>query len=547
LFKVVRDTKRLRYIIFTFARHGFTSWLEQTKLYTYFTATRKLFTKKPSAQRSPAERFRTALEELGPTVVKLGQILSTRSDVLPEDWTAELSKLQDRVPPSEFKEIETFLAGELGRPSGEVFRSFDTVPFAAASVAQVYNARLMDGTDVVVKIQRPGAKDLIDKDLEIMEYLADLAGRHITAAADLNVQGIVREFARSLRREMDFTLEAKNIQRIGKNFHESAGVLIPRVFDEHTTPKCIVIKKVRGKKITETDGPPGERRKIAGEVARAVLKQIFTDGLFHADPHPGNIFVLDGGRIAFIDFGMVGRIELKAREDLAGLLSAAASKDSRRFSRMLLKIGRPAVEVDRHEFEKDAGEILERYHGLALKDIPFGRLFSDVLSVIRKYRVHFPAEYTMMLKTLVTTESVASALDADFDLVQTAKPFVKELLFSPRDMTGDLSALPAELMELGKILREFPSQVRTIMSKLNEGKLTFEFRHARLEKVIDGLDRAASRISFSLVIVALVMASSVMATFSKSDLLYYTGILGYFVAGIFTLVILIGTIRGGRL
>jgi ubiquinone biosynthesis protein len=543
----MRDTSRLREILFAFGRHGFASWIKQTKLYDYYSAGRRLFMKDDSAQRSPAERFRKVLEELGPTFVKLGQILSTRNDILPEDWTRELSMLLDQVPPAPIEEIEKFVERELGKPIAEVFRRFDREPFAAASIGQVYDAELKDGTPVVVKVQRPGVQEIVEKDLEIMAYLADLAEKYIEAARDFNVKGVVREFSRYLRREMDFVVEQKNMERFRENFRENPNVYIPRVYPGFTTRRVIVIEKVQGAKLKDLKADAVTRRELARTGARALLQQVFMDGLFHADPHPGNIFIVRGNVIAFIDFGMAGRIEPSARRALGAMLSALSSRDADRITRIFLKVGSPSGKVDMRELRLDIADFLDKYYGSKLRSMPFGEALSDMLAIIRKYHIHIPAEYTMVLKALLTVEKVAVNLDGEFDFTEEVEPFVKKMFlrrFSPEE---NIAAGARMLEETADFMEELPEKAQGILRKLHDGELTFEFRHSNIDRLVDEISRASSRVSFALVILSIMIASSVMITLGKTDLLKWAGFAGYMMAGILGSVLLFSAIFRGKL
>jgi len=539
MLKAVKNTKRLSEIVLTFARHGFSSWIEQTRLFEYLSATKQFLTKKEVKGKSAAERFRGALEELGPTFVKLGQILSTRNDLLPEDWVEEFSNLQDDVHAHPIEGIETYLEKELGRPLDEVFNEFEKKPFAAASIAQVHGARLKDGTSVVVKVQRAGVEENVETDLSLIAYLAELAERHIEAARDLNVQAVAREFSRQLRRELDYRIEKRNILRFRENFKGNPAIHIPEVFSEFCTRRCLVMEKVSGVKVSELQADEETRRELARNGAQAILQMIFMDGLFHGDPHPGNIFILEENIIGFIDFGMVGRADRETRKLLVRMLGSIAQKDATRTARTLLLAGKSAAEVDMREMTADIEDIIDRYYGETIKNVQLSDVVNEILALVRRHRIKLPVEYSMILKTLLTLEKVVGKLDENFDLNKEIEPFVKKMFLQKFSIGENLSRAWGVLEEFGELLREFPLRARDIMRKLHEGRLSLEFRHANIDKLVDELSRASSRIAFALVILALAIASSVMVALGREDVPRWLGYAGYIIAGVLGTTLLV--------
>lgn len=547
MFRVFPETKRLSEIVITFAKNGFATWVEQTRLYGYISSTSRHLLKRKKPDKPTPERFRKALEELGPTFVKMGQILSTRGDVLPETWMREFSKLQDKVPPSDFGQIEKFLESELGKPVTEAFASFDREPFAAASIGQVYNAVLHDGAEVVVKVQRPGVNELIRKDLEIIEYLAEQVEKHISAASEMNIRDVVREFARYLKREIDYNFEANFIKRFRENFAGNDAIYIPKVFDEYTTKRVLVIEKIKGKRVEDVDLSPAERRRIAREGARAVLQQVFKDGLFHADPHPGNLFIMDGGVIGVIDFGMVGRSNREMKRHLSSLMIAMASKDEENSARIMLRIGSNSGDVNVTEFKKDIAEVIDQFYGRDLQNIEFGKVFNEMLKVIRRYKIHIPVEYTMVIKALLTIERFAATLDPAFNIAEESKPFIRRLMLTKFSPVEGLNRTTRMISEFGEFIQDAPGQAQELLRKLQEGEMAIRFKHENIDKLVNEITRASTRLSYSMIILALAVAGSVLITFGKTDFLKWSGVISYMLAGGIGSLILLSTIFKGRL
>jgi ubiquinone biosynthesis protein len=308
-----------------------------------------------------------------------------------------------------------------------------------------------------------------------------------------------------------------------------------------------VIEKIQGVKLKDFTADAVVRRELARNGTRALLQQVFIDGLFHADPHPGNIFIVRGNVLAFIDFGMAGRIEPSARRTLGAMLSALSSRDTDRITRIFLKVGTPAGSVDHHELRLDISDFLDKYYGSKIKTIPFGEALNDLLAVIRKYHIRMPVEYTMVLKALLTVEKTAVKLDGEFDFTEEVEPFVKKMLlmrFSPGE---NVAAGMRMAEEAAEFMEEFPERAQGILKKLHDGELSFEFRHSNIERLVDEVSRASSRVSVALIILSIMIASSVMITFGRTELLAWSGFAGYMMSGIMGSIVIFSAIFRGKI
>jgi ubiquinone biosynthesis protein len=385
----------------------------------------------PDVPRPAPAQLRRLLEELGPTFMKLGQVLSTRPDLVPPAFEAELARLQDSAPTVPFDEIAAAVENSLGSRPRDAFREFDPVPLAAASIGQVHAATLHDGTDVVVKVRRPGVVDGIDLDLEVLERFASLVTRYSSLAARYDLSGLVREFETTLRSELDYTLEGQNAELIASGFEADDRVYVPRVFWELTRDDVITEARVRGMKVDDLralDAAGVDRVDVARTFADAYLSMVFERGFFHADPHPGNVFVDAAGRVGFVDFGMVGRVAPHTGRGLGSVLLALVATDAARMADGLLRLGIACDDIDRPALERDLAHFLDRYANVPLEQLHLGPLLAEMMSVVRAHRLRLPSDLALLLKTVMMSEGVAAQLDPSFELVPLLVPYAARLL-----------------------------------------------------------------------------------------------------------------------
>ena len=453
------------------------------------------------------EHLRLAFEQLGATFVKLGQILSTRPDLLPPGYQAELAKLQDAAPHVPGEEIRELIARELGRRPEEAFASFQSEPLAAASIGQAHAATLADGTEVVVKVRRPGVVEQVEEDLEILQNLAARASRHWEAAADYDLVGLADEFAQTLRSELDYLREGRNAERFAANFAGDPDVHIPKVLWETTTSRVLTLERIRGVNVADRqalDAAGVDRRALAERATRVTAQMVFEHGFFHADPHPGNLFIEPDGRIGIIDFGMVGTIDDRLREQLGALLVALADQNPDRIAGAVLALGVARARVDRRRLRDDLGALVRQYAGRSVGELPLGRLIDEVLTIVRRHRLQLPREVALLLKMTVMSEGMAVRLDPEFRLGDVLAPYARQLVahqFSPAALARRLGQAGLEAAQLGA---ELPDQLRRLLDAVDGGGLEVHLRADELEPLLARMERLGNRLVAGMIAAAFI-------------------------------------------
>ena len=448
------------------------------------------------------EHLRLALEELGPVFIKLGQALSTRPDLLPSAYREELARLQDDAPPVPAPAIAATIESELGAPPAEVFAAFDPVPLASASLGQAHAATLPDGTEVVIKVRKPGIVEQVDLDLEIISNLAAGAVQHWDAAADYDVAGLADEFARTLRTELDYLAEGRNADRFRANFASDPGIHIPRVHWETTTSRVLTLGRIRGVKVDDLerlDAAGIDRSALARRSAEALAKMVFEDGFFHADPHAGNLFIepdaaLPGGRIGLIDFGMVGSLGRELRDGLAELLIALSRKDNRAAAWALAELSAGRGRPDLTRLASDLGAVTRLYQDRSLAEVPVGAVVRELTRTVRRNRLQLPRELALLLRMLVMAEGMGVTLDPDFQFAAVVGPYAEALAFerfAPPAVARRISHAGGELLDAAAHL---PRQLRAIQEALDRGGPELTLRREDLDRLTSHVDAAAQRI-----------------------------------------------------
>ncbi|MFQ6118043.1 MAG: ABC1 kinase family protein, partial [Candidatus Bipolaricaulia bacterium] len=506
--------RRYRQILTVFIKYGFGDLLGTLKVrHPLVGRFPHLRTLKELEGLTRPERLRLAFEELGPTFVKLGQLLSLRPDLIPPEYSKELAKLQDEAAPFPSAQAKRIIEGQLGRPLEELFSEFDEEPLAAASLAQVHPARLQDGREAVVKVQRPAIRETIRADLIILEDLAAFIARYVPESELYDPVGAVREFSKTLKRELDFVREGRNMEVFRRNFSDDETIHIPKVYWELTAPEVLTMERIVGIKVTDLEGIEEaglDKRQIALNGANAILKQVFEHGFFHADPHPGNILVLKNNVIAPLDFGMVGRLDRPLQEAIGELLVGIVRKDVERIVRALRELGSLDEGVDLWAFRTDLGDFIDRYYKIPLYRLDVAQLLDEAMALVREHRVRLPAGLVMMGKALVIEEGVGRVLYPELDMITLARPYVRRLVFRRLVPQQELRDWAVVLEEVNRFLKELPAELRAIMKKIRRGELRAQFEHLGLDRLILELDRASNRISFALIIAALIVGSSLV-------------------------------------
>ena len=553
----IYNIQRLRQILGVLVKYGFGYIVDRLHIEQSIIG-KKFFSLRPAKKLDifnipKPVRIRKVLEELGPTFIKLGQIMSTRPDLIPIELCRELEKLQDKIPPFEYKKVEEQVMHSLKSPVNELFSQFSKKPKAAASLAQVHSAQLKDGTKVMVKIQRPGIEKTIKKDIEILYELAKLADRYIEDIMVYNPTGLIDEFKKSIIKEIDFTKEANNIKRFRRQFASDDMVYIPKVFSELSSRQVLTVERIEGIKVSnneEIDSAGLDRHKIAINGANAVLKMVFIYGFFHADPHPGNIFVLSDNRVAFIDFGMVGRIHKSTKAQIANILIGIVEHNVSRITNACTTIGVVDEASDVKELELDLEDFIDRYYVESLSQLKVGHFLMDLIDSVTRNRIRIPSDLFLLSKAFMIIEGVGEKLDPSFDMVGLSKPFAEELMrqkYSPRKIAR-------EIINFSELFYNFaislPKELTVIIDKVKKGTLRIEFEHRGLEHLISEMDKVSNRIAFSVIIAALIVGSSIIMQTNKGPLLFefpIFGIIGYVIAGIMGLWLAIAILRSGRL
>ncbi len=549
-----RWMKRLKQIISVLLKYGFVDVAERLKR---GTVSRRVFRSSKVAEQfehlSTPQRVRLALTELGPTFVKLGQVLSTRPDLIPLAFMRELEKLQDQVPPFPSERAMNIVATELGRPLTEVFRSFSEEPLAAASIAQVHRATLAGGQQVVVKIQRPNIRATIEADISILYHLAGIVEKFFFEGELYNPKAIVDEFAKTIRGELDFVREGRNIDRFRHYLADDPTIYFPKVYWNATTAQLLTMEYIDGVKVSEIDfsrRPDLDRKVIARYGAQATLKMIFELGYFHADPHPGNIFVLKNNVLAPLDFGMVGRLDEQTKNYLRNLLLAIVERDIEKIIRIFIEAEVLDESNNNRSLRLDLHDFIDRYYGLPLSQIKIEELLGDLIDVLRRHRIVLLADLVLMAKALAAIEGMGRKLDPEFNMMVMVEPYARKLIGQPLAPRQRLHEMRELAEDAESLLRVLPTELKYILKKVKKGKLNLIFEHRGLDRLILELDRSSNRLSFSLIIAALIVGSSIVILSDKGPFVFglsIFGLLGYLTAAILGLWLVIAILRSGKL
>ncbi|MEK7291675.1 MAG: AarF/ABC1/UbiB kinase family protein [Planctomycetota bacterium] len=553
----IRDIRRFNQILKILTKHGFGFAIQQLHLSDHVigrgiikTRVLRRFTEPPESR---AVRLRKVLEELGPTFIKLGQILSVRPDLVPLDLCYELSKLQDSVPPFDYEDVRKQIKESFGSYPDELFSSFDSTPFAAASLGQAHRAQLKTGENAVVKVQRPDLRKIIETDIDILYSLAYLSNRYMQDVKIFDPISIVDEFSKVITKEIDFTYEAHNIDKFRKNFKDSTTVRIPKVYWDYTKTKVITTEEIIGIRLNDYLNQPHsveEKKAVAANGANAILQQIFVDGFFHADPHPGNIFILPNNAAAFVDFGIVGRLDEDTRDAVVSLMIAVSMRNTNGILKALEMLGVTFDENSVRDFKRSISDFVERFYDIPLKQVEISTILPQAVELMSKYKLKIPPQFHIMIKAIATMDGVARQLDPEFNTIAHTKPFVEKLVHERHDPKRIIKNAVLYSSELLDILKIIPKDAYEIIKKIKTGTLKIEFEHQGLSKFIAEMDKSSNRISFSLVISALIIGSSLIIMANKGPLIYgfpVIGILGFVFAGILGLGLAVGILRSGRL
>jgi ubiquinone biosynthesis protein len=511
-----RDLGRLQAIGAVLLRHGFGDLARRLGIALPWKA------REATPALEAPQRVRLALQELGPTFVKLGQILATRIDLLPPDWIAELEKLQDQAPPAPWNEVHAQLVEDLGVAPEEIFTAFEPLPVAAGSVAQVHRARLADGTPVAVKVRRPGIVPVVEADLRLLARFAALLEAHVEGFARFQPREVVRQFTRTLRSELDLAAECRNAERVAQSFRDDPTVVVPEVYWHWTSERVNVQAFVDG---TPSRDPAAlaaaglDRRVLAHRGAQAMLKMVLEDGFFHADPHPGNVFYLPGNRVAFIDFGMAGHLSARRRDELVRLLNGLVGRDADSAVEVLLDWA-GGTRADGAKLAADIEAFIDRYHGVALKDLRMGAMLAELTTLLREHSLALPADLALVLKACATLETYGRELDPQFDMVGEAAPFLRAATLARSAPASLAQRAWRSLSALADVVGDLPRDLRELTRSARSGRLQVHVDVTSLQAFGRQIDTSANRLAIGIVTAALIVGAAIVMTIEGGPTLF---------------------------
>lgn len=548
LTKSRRYFRRYREIAGILARNGWGWALERVGLGEHAAEHGEM-----SRLEDGALHLRQMLEELGPTFIKLGQLLSTRPDIVPHAYIKELSKLQDTAPTFPTEEACRVIEEDFETPASEQYAEFDRTPLAAASLAQVHRAVLHDGTPVIVKVQRPGIRQQIEADLDIIYHRAKFLENHWERARIYGVTDIVDEFALTLREELDFTREGRNTDHLRETLVNNPHVKVPQVYWNVTSGRVLTLQQMQGIKITELPAHPFpgvDPKEVSNRLAAAFLEQVLVEGFFHADPHPGNVLVNEQGDILLVDCGQALRLEAAIKSGTIRLLLAFEERNTRLLAEELLQIGAPQQEVDLRRLSADMYKVLRTYYDAPARGVNIGELLTRLLNVSADHRIRLPASFATLAKVFTNVEGICRTLNPDFNFTEALRPYLAKAVRRELRSEDTLADLYRALSGLRSFLVTMPENLERVLHRMVEGKLRLEFKHQGLEQLTHTFQAGANRISIALVVGATIVGSSLIVLAGRGPKSWLglpaLGVLGYLIAMLFGSWLIVSILRSGR-
>jgi ubiquinone biosynthesis protein len=550
-FRFLRNLGRSGEIAAVAVKYGFGDVVQQLRLDRYLRWGRRVIFRQrnvPERRETRGRRIRSALEELGPTFVKFGQVLSTRPDLIPADIIDELSRLQEHVRPFPSEQVIETLESEFGRSVGELFAEFDAAPLASGSLGQVHRARGHHGGDLAVKIRRPNAVREVERDLSLMSELALLAQRHIPESEVFDPVGLVNQFARTIRRELDFSREGRTIEEFARMFRNDATLHVPRVHWDLTTEAALTMDFVAGCRVDDREALAATRvdpAQIAANGARIFMKMAFELGMFHGDPHPGNIRVMPDGTICLLDFGMVGLLDDEKRELLVDLFVAITHNDVARAVELIQMIGTPFRPIDQPLLRADVRDFVDNYYSVPLERLRVGRMLSDFVSVLLNHGIRCPPDLMLLIRCLVTLEGVGRDLDPSFNLAEHLAPFLERVIAERYNARRIVDRIFDESRALARLAHDVPRYMGRSLEKLSKDELKVQFEHTGLDRLMTELDRSSNRLVIGLVMSSLIISSSLVLRSGAASLWFSVPI--FVVSSLLAVWLIYGVFRSGRL
>lgn len=549
--RLLRNLRRSREIVTVLVNYGFDDLVDQLGLRRYLRFGRRLlFWKRsePEIKLTRAKRIRLALESLGVTFIKFGQVVSTRPDLVPRDVINELSKLQERVPSFPSDIAVRIVERELDAPIDTLFAEFDTKPMAAGSLGQVHKARLHDGTRVVLKIKRPDIDRVIQQDLSLMLELATMIERHFPDADVFDPVGLVNQFSRTIHRELQFTREARSTDEFFRLFQDDATLYVPKIFWDLTSGDVITMEFIDGYRIDDEEelkNLPISAYDVAANGARIFMKMTFEFGIFHADPHPGNFRVLPDGSLCLIDYGMIGILEEERRDLLVDLLLNVAKKDTAKLVDVVLRIGKAKRHVDHQLLRADLRDFIGNYYGIPLDQISVGKMLTDFINILAIHRIRCPVDIMLLIRAMITLEGVATKIAPDLNIAQEMEPYIYKVSSERYHPRAIASRIWSEACDLSKVLHDLPEQVGRTLGKLSDDELQIHLEHKGFDHLTTEMDRSGNRLAIGMVMSALILASAI--TLSSDTKLVYISIPIFMMSSLLGIWLIYGVFRSGRL
>ncbi len=563
--KRYRHLRRYQQIIGIILKYGFENIIHAMNIDRYIESGLQLIPFVKSHEKveklSKNQRIRMTLEELGPTFIKMGQVLSSRPDLIPVDLLNELEKLQDHVPPFDFEHVKTIIASEFGKPYDKIFYSIEKTPIASASIGQVHKARINsqiynqthNNNEIAVKIQRPDIRKTIETDLEIMLHLASIMENNIEEVAAFNPVKIVEEFAKTIEKELDYSIEASNMEQMAEQFTDDKTIHIPKVYFSESSERVLAMEYIKGIKADDVDAIETaglDKKLLTRRGADFIMKQVFEYGFFHADPHPGNIFFMGNNIICPVDFGMTGFVDQTTREVFVDLIHSITTEDFKLTARLLCELAEYETQPNLAHLEKDISLFVSMHLSKALKDIKTAKMLTLFLELSATHKLKIPPDFFLMIKAFISIEGTARKLNPEFDILSHAIPYItaaKYRKFKPSRIAKEFMGLARESY---KLLQIFPTDILEIMRLTKSGKLSFNMKIEGLDKMLNTQDQTSNRISFSIIIAALILGSAILINSDAPPILFgvsVIGIAGFTAAAVMGIWLLIAIIKKGRL
>lgn len=549
-FRFLRNLARSREIVGVLLRHGFDDLIERAGLRSYLRWGKRLFFR-PSPEiesLGTPQRIRRALEDLGPTFIKFGQVISTRPDLVPADVIGELEHLQERVPPFPGEVAIQLIEAELKQPIPRLFAEFDPVPIAAGSLGQVHRARHFDGTPLAIKVRRPDAERSVERDLSLMLEIATLIDHQIPESKVFDPIGLVQHFARTIRREINFLRESRTMDQFRRMHKDDAHLYVPRVYDELCSSAIITMEFIEGTKPNEVEKIRQrgiDPVQVAGTGARLFLREAFELGMFHGDPHPGNIRILSSGVISLLDYGMIGFLDEDKREQLVDLIVAVSQSQAAQAVRIIQNLGQPSRPLDQGLLRLDVQDFIETYYGIPLEQLRVGRMLQDFVQIMSSHGLRCPADMLLLIRAVVTLEGVGRSLDPKFNLASELAPFVEGLVKRRYDPRRVARKVADDLKLLAGTLHGMPVSLARTLDKLSRDDLRIQLEHRSLDQMISEFDRSSNRIVVALIMSSLVVSSSLIIRSAGAS--PWITVPVFVLSGFLGIWVIYGVLRSGRL